>query len=128
MEQELMATLEGTQSETNTMMAFAATAKEEGFPIVIALFTAIAKAEKQHAKQYQDFIANLKSGQVFKSDDTVVWYCSKCGYVHEANEPPENAQPVPTQKAILNCLRKTGNSHADHFTRQLRYDYPNHIE
>jgi len=68
---------------------FAATAKEEGFPIIAAVFTAIAKAEKQHAKHYRDFIANLKSGQVFKRDDSVVWYCSKCGYIHEGTEPPK---------------------------------------
>jgi rubrerythrin len=67
---------------------FAATAKEEGFPVIAAVFTAIARAEKQHAKQYRDFIANLKEGKVFKREDTVTWYCSKCGYVHEGTEPP----------------------------------------
>jgi rubrerythrin len=67
---------------------FAATAKEEGFPVIAAVFTAIARAEKQHAKQYRDFIANLKDGKVFKRDDTVIWYCAKCGYVHEGTEPP----------------------------------------
>lgn len=69
--------------------AFANKAKEEGFPVIAAVFTAIARAEQQHAKQYRDFLANLKTGLVFKRDDTVVWYCSKCGYVHEGQEPPK---------------------------------------
>lgn len=68
---------------------FAATANEEGFSVIAATFTAIAMAEKQHAKQYRDFIANLKEGRVFKRDNTVIWYCVKCGYIHEGTEPPQ---------------------------------------
>ncbi|NOQ45848.1 MAG: rubrerythrin family protein [Desulfobulbaceae bacterium] len=67
---------------------FAKTAKEEGFPVIAATFTAIAKAEKQHATQYRAFIDNLKNGRVFKRDDAVIWYCNKCGYIHEGTEPP----------------------------------------
>jgi rubrerythrin len=69
--------------------SFADTAKEEGFPVIAAIMTAIAKAEQQHARQYRNFIDNLKSGQVFKRDNTVSWYCRKCGYIHEGNEPPK---------------------------------------
>ncbi len=68
---------------------FAATAKKEGFPVIAAVFTAIAKAEKQHAKQYRDFIANLKDGKVFQRGEAVIWYCAKCGYIHEGTEPPK---------------------------------------
>ncbi len=68
---------------------FAATAKEEGFPVIAAMFTAIAKAEQQHARQYRALIDNLKEGRTFKREDTVIWYCRKCGYVHEGTEPPK---------------------------------------
>jgi rubrerythrin len=83
---------------------FAATAKEEGFPIIAAVFTAIAKAEKQHAKHYRDFIANLKSGQVFKRDDSVVWYCMKCGYIHEGTEPPKKCPACAHPQSYFELL------------------------
>ena len=78
--------------------SFAQVAEDEGFPVIASVFIAIAKAEQQHARQYRSFIDNLKSGRVFRRDDTVVWYCSKCGYTHEGNEPPKEcpscAHPV----------------------------------
>lgn len=67
---------------------FAKVAEEEGFSLIAATFKAIAKAEKQHAKQYRTFIANLKDGKVFKRDETVTWYCTKCGFLHESPEAP----------------------------------------
>jgi len=69
--------------------SFAETAREEGFPVIAAIFSAIAKAEQQHARQYRAFIENLKSSQVFKRGETVIWYCRKCGYIHEGQEPPK---------------------------------------
>jgi len=67
---------------------FSKIAEEEGFAVIAAMFRAIAKAEQQHAKQYRAFIANLKDGKVFKRDETVTWYCVKCGFLHEATEAP----------------------------------------
>ncbi|MCI5125293.1 MAG: rubrerythrin family protein [Candidatus Electrothrix sp. AR5] len=67
---------------------FAQIAEEEGFSLIAATFKAIAKAEQQHAKQYRTFIANLKEGKVFKRDETVTWYCIKCGFLHECPEAP----------------------------------------
>ena len=83
---------------------FAVTAKEEGFPVIAAIFTAIAKAEKQHAKQYRAFIENLKSGQVFKRDDTAVWYCSKCGYIHEGAEAPKKCPACAHPQSYFELL------------------------
>lgn len=67
---------------------FAGIATREGFNEIAATFTAIAVAEKQHEKQYRDFIDNILAGRVFKRDNSVVWYCSNCGYLHEDTEPP----------------------------------------
>lgn len=67
---------------------FARIATQEGFHEIAATFTAIAVAEKQHEKQYRDFIDNIMAGRVFRRDNSVVWYCANCGYLHEDNEPP----------------------------------------
>ncbi len=88
--ENLKAAATGEEHEYKEMYPeFAATAKEEGFPVIAAVFTAIAKAEQQHARQYRALIDNLKEGRTFKREDTVVWYCRKCGYVHEGTEPPK---------------------------------------
>lgn len=83
---------------------FAATAREEGFPVIAAIFTAIAKAEQQHAKQYRDFIANLKDGRIFKRGDSVIWYCIKCGYVHEGTEPPKKCPACAHPQSYFELL------------------------
>ncbi len=62
---------------------FAVTAQKEGFTKIAAVFTAIAVAEKQHAKRYKDFTANIQAGQVFKRGEKVVWRCRNCGYLHD---------------------------------------------
>jgi len=88
--ENLEAAAAGEEHEYNEMYPeFARIAQEEGFSAIACTFTAIAKAEKQHAKQYRDFIDNIKSGKVFKRDEGVTWYCTKCGYLHEGNEPPK---------------------------------------
>lgn len=69
--------------------SFAKIAEEEGFPLIATTFRAIAKAEKQHAKQYRDLIRNIKESKVFRKDGGVTWHCTKCGYVHEGAEAPQ---------------------------------------
>jgi len=83
---------------------FAETAAEEGFPAIAGTFTAIARAEKQHARQYRNFIANLKNGTVFKRKDTVIWYCSKCGYIHEGTEPPQKCPACAHPQSYFELL------------------------
>ena len=65
---------------------FAKTAMEEGFKDIASIFTAIAIAEKQHEKRYNDLAANIKAGKVFKRDEKVTWRCQNCGYIHEGTE------------------------------------------
>lgn len=67
---------------------FARKAAEEGFDEVAAIFGAIAVAEKQHEKRYNDLAANIAAGKVFKRGEAVVWRCRNCGYLHEGTEPP----------------------------------------
>ncbi len=65
---------------------FAVTAREEGFPAIAAIFEAIAVAEKQHEKRYNDLVANIEGGTVFKKSEKVTWRCRNCGYLHEGEE------------------------------------------
>ncbi len=67
---------------------FAKIAREEGFEPAAKAFEAIAVAEKQHEKRYNDLVANLEAGRVFKRDGVVVWRCINCGYLHEGLEAP----------------------------------------
>lgn len=74
---------------TELYPSFAKTAEEEGFPEVAAAYKMISVAEKQHEKRYNDLLANIEGGTVFKRDQPVVWRCRNCGYLHEGTDAPE---------------------------------------
>ena len=71
---------------TEMYPGFANIAREEGFDAIAAVFEAIAVAEKQHEKQYNDLAANIEADRVFKRDAEVVWRCRNCGYIHTGKE------------------------------------------
>jgi rubrerythrin len=75
--------------QTEMYPGFAATAREEGFDAIAMIFEAIAVAEKQHEKRYNDLAANIEAGAVFKRDQSVTWRCRNCGYLHEGDEAPK---------------------------------------
>lgn len=83
---------------------FANIAMKEGFDDISSVFTSIAVAEKQHEKQYRDFIANITNGRVFKRENSVVWYCANCGYLHEGTEPPEKCPACDHAQAHFQLL------------------------
>ncbi len=86
----LKAAAEGENAEWTEMYpSFAATAREEGFPEIAAIFEAIAVAEKGHERAYRTLYANLEEGKTFKRDGVVIWRCRNCGYLHEGPEAPE---------------------------------------
>ena len=74
---------------TDLYPAFAAKAKEEGFPAVATLFEMVSIAEKQHEKQYLALMKNIENGTVFKKGEKVVWRCRNCGFIHEGDTAPE---------------------------------------
>ena len=83
--QNLLAAVNGENEEhTELYPSFAATAKEEGFPEIAAVWNAISVAEKQHEKRYRALYANIEADRVFKRDQPVVWRCqlwlSACRY------------------------------------------------
>ena len=96
--ENLKAAAAGEKHEHTEMYPeFAKTAVEEGFDKITKVFEAIAVAEKQHEKRYNDLAANIEAGKVFKRDEIVIWRCQNCGYLHEGkvapNECPACAHP-----------------------------------
>jgi rubrerythrin len=74
---------------TEMYPGFAEVADEEGFKDIARIFRAIAVAEKQHEKRYNDLRANIEAGKVFERDEAVVWRCRNCGYLHEGPQAPK---------------------------------------
>jgi rubrerythrin len=87
--QNLEAAAGGENYEGTEMYpGFAKIAREEGFDAIATVFESIAVAEKQHAKRYEAFMANIDAGKVFKKDKPVVWRCLNCGYLYEGESAP----------------------------------------
>jgi rubrerythrin len=85
----LKAAIEGEHYETIEMYpTFAREAEEEGNKEAARLFIQIAKVEEQHRNQYKKILDMLEKGTLYKRDKSIKWVCSKCGYVHEGQEPP----------------------------------------
>jgi rubrerythrin len=86
----LEAAAAGEKMEWSELYAtFEKIAREEGFPDVAASFQKIAEVEAFHEKRYRKLAANIKAGQVFRRDSSVLWHCINCGYIHEGTEAPE---------------------------------------
>ncbi|MBW1846741.1 MAG: rubrerythrin family protein [Deltaproteobacteria bacterium] len=83
---------------------FAKTAREEGFDDIADIFMAIAVAEKQHEKRYNDLAANIKAGKVFKREGKMTWRCRNCGYLHEGEQAPDVCPACAHQQAHFELL------------------------
>ncbi|MBW2112767.1 MAG: rubrerythrin family protein [Deltaproteobacteria bacterium] len=94
----------GFYEHTEMYPGFAEIAREEGFHAIAAVFEAIAVAEKQHEKRYNDLAANIEADRVFKRDSEVVWRCRNCGYVHTGKEAPETCPACAHAQAHFELL------------------------
>lgn len=92
------------EEHTELYPAFAAVAKSEGFPEIAATWMAISVAEKQHEKRYNDLLANIDNGRVFKRGEEVVWRCRNCGYLHTGHEAPGLCQACIHPQAHFELL------------------------
>lgn len=88
----------------NLYPAFAAKAREEGFPAIAYVWEHVVIAEKQHEHRYLGLLANVENGTVFKKDHPVVWRCRNCGYLHEGTEAPENCPACAHPRAYFEIL------------------------
>lgn len=88
--ENLMAATAGEKEEWEDLYPeFARVAAEEGFKEIAVAFKMIAKAEMTHSNRYDRLIAKLEAGEVFQDGEKVLWYCRKCGYIHEGKMPPK---------------------------------------
>ena len=95
----------GENYEHTTMYPdFAETAEEEGFPIIAAVFKAIAIAENQHEKRYLALLSNLENDKVFKKDKKVKWKCRKCGFIYNGTAAPEKCPACDHPKSHFELL------------------------
>lgn len=83
---------------------FARVAREEGFDVIATVFESIAVAEKQHARRYEAFAANIDAGTVFKKDKPVVWRCLNCGYLYEGESAPKACPACAHPQAYFEVL------------------------
>ena len=67
---------------------FAATAKEEGFPRIAALFELVGAIEKTHEERYRKLLQNVKDGIVFSRDGEQIWQCANCGHIVVGKQAP----------------------------------------
>ncbi len=89
-EENLLAGAEGENYEWTEMYpSFAETAKSEGFDQIAGVFEAIAVAEKQHEKRFNELRDNILKSSVFKKGFSVTWRCRNCGYIFDGPEAPE---------------------------------------
>jgi rubrerythrin len=89
---------------TDMYPGFAKTAEEEGFAEIAEIFMAIAVAEKQHEKRYLALAANIANNTVFKKEQSVVWRCRNCGYLHEGDSAPEECPACAHPQAHFELL------------------------
>jgi rubrerythrin len=89
---------------TQMYPSFAKTAREEGFDEIADVFMAIAVAENQHDKRYNDLAANIEAGRVFKRDQKTTWRCRNCGYLHEGDEAPDICPACAHQQTHFELL------------------------
>ena len=64
-------------------------AEKEGDKVAEKLFKEIKEVEKHHEERYKKLLEMLEKGTLYKRDKPIKWKCSKCGYIHEGKEPPE---------------------------------------
>ena len=103
--ENLQAAASGENMEWTTLYpGFAQIAREEGFEAAAKIWDAVAVAEKQHEKRYRELLTNLESGKVFKKDQSVVWRCMNCGYLHEATEAPLSCPACAHPQAYFEIL------------------------
>ena len=88
--ENLKSAAEGENYEWTDMYdSFAKKAEEEGFKEIANKFRLVAAIEKEHEERYLKLLNNIASERVFDKEDTTVWVCRNCGYVHVGKTAPK---------------------------------------
>jgi len=64
-------------------------AEQEGNSEAAKLFKEVSEVEKHHEERYRKLLEMVENNTVYKRNNSIKWKCSKCGYIHQATEPPE---------------------------------------
>ena len=83
---------------------FAATARDEGFAKIGAVFDFVCVAEKQHEKRYRDLLWNIENDLLFKRPAPVTWRCLNCGYLHSGTKAPERCPSCDHSRGYFEIL------------------------
>jgi rubrerythrin len=107
----LKAAIEGEHYETAEMYpTFAKEAEEEGNKEAAKVFTEIGEVEAHHEARYKKLLEMVEKEAVYKREKPIHWKCSKCGYIHEGTEPPEECPSCKHPKEYYEpecmCFRK----------------------
>ena len=88
--ENLKSAAEGENYEWTDMYdSFAKEAEEEGFKEIANKFRLVAAIEKEHEERYLKLLNNIANERVFDKEDTTVWVCRNCGYVHVGKTAPK---------------------------------------
>ena len=86
----LKAAIEGEHYENTEMYPqMQKDAEEEENKKAAKLFKEIKEVEKEHEARYKKLLEMVEKENVYKRSKPIRWKCSKCGYIHEGEEPPE---------------------------------------
>lgn len=86
----LKAAIEGENYEHTEMYPqMQEEAEEEGNKEASKLFKEVAEVERNHEKRYKKLLEMVEKGTLYKRKKKINWKCSKCGYIHNGKEPPE---------------------------------------
>ncbi|NLM24761.1 MAG: rubrerythrin family protein [Firmicutes bacterium] len=106
--ENLKAAAAGEKEEfTDLYPSFADVAEEEGFPEVAAAFRNICVSEQMHEARYLKLADNVEKDLVFKKNESIVWKCSNCGYLHEGDAAPEACPACVHPKAYFEVFKET---------------------
>jgi rubrerythrin len=92
----------------NTKMypGFAAIAKAEGFDDIADTFNRISTVEKGHENRYRALLKNVEEEAVFKRNETAIWRCRNCGYLHEGIDAPEECPACKHERAYFEIFNE----------------------
>ena len=84
---------------TSMYKEFAATAREEGFPMIAFLFEKVGAIEKEHEERYRTLLANVENETVFNKAEDIEWKCENCGFIFSGPNAPEKCPVCGLPKA-----------------------------
>jgi rubrerythrin len=88
--ENLTQAVNGEHEEQSEMYpAFAKIAREEGFAEIAVAMENIAKAELYHEKRFEKLLHDVKTQELLKKNDMVVWKCTNCGFHITSKNAPK---------------------------------------